>query len=290
MTGVKPFELVLSRPPESLSIQARPTIGPIRSNLSRFKKKYRHWMKALISTAAANLRTGQRRYKADFDARLKRPLPTFQVGDIVFLERETALRLEENSRSDRVNTKLVPVTEGPFSIKKLDSHTATIEREDGTWEKVSKDRLSTAGKPTAITSHAEGVLPADNPVTEPAVAEDDAAHSRPPRRSLQDTMQTTEPFSRGVVTRFSPPRDDEEADEPKRAEAIQFVVDKILAVGDDGDGSEPRALVKWVGYPKAQATWEPVSEIDYNIVLRYCRKIRAPPPLSSWWTEQNDTE
>lgn len=32
----------------------------------------------------------------------------------------------DGNGTDRVNTKLVPVTKGPFIIKKMDSHTATI--------------------------------------------------------------------------------------------------------------------------------------------------------------------
>lgn len=131
MMGVKPFELVLSRRPETLSIQARPNLGPIRNNLSRFKVKYRRWIKALISTEAANLRTGQQRYKSDFDARLKRPLPTFKVEGIVHLERETALKLDENSKKDQVNNKMVPLTEVLFKVMKVGFHTVTIERADG---------------------------------------------------------------------------------------------------------------------------------------------------------------
>lgn len=58
--------------------------------MSRFKNKYQHWMKVLVSTAAATLRKGQDRYMMDFYTRLKRLLPNFKVGDLAQQRQRTA--------------------------------------------------------------------------------------------------------------------------------------------------------------------------------------------------------
>lgn len=289
MTGVKPFELVLSRPPETLSIQARPTLGQIRSNLSRFKKKYRQWIKALVSTAAASLRKRQDRYKIDFDARLRLPLPTFKVGDLVHLELETTLKLAENSKKDRVSNKLVPVTEGPYTIMKVDSHTVTIKRHDGTWEKVSKDRLSSTGTPRAITPDSSRVRqddaqrrrltaePSENSVPAPGRVE------RIQGRGLSDSL-LPDATRAAVVTRHSPLFAGTVRNDRESSSGGTFVVDKVLSVGDDGNGSEPKHLIKWAGYAVSEATWEPVSALDYNYVLRFCKRHDAATPDQKWWS------
>lgn len=96
--------------------------------------------------------------------------------------------------------------------------------------------------------------------------------------------QPTDSSQRAVSTRFAPVNPAEEASEPELEDTGSFVVDRILSLGDDADGTEPRALVKWVGYPTRDATWEPVSALDYNLVLRFCRKKGADPPSGVWWT------
>lgn len=71
------------------------------------------------------------------------------VGDRVHLEQENALRHDEKSKKYHVHNKLVLVTEGPLMILRVDSDTATTERSDGAWERVSYDRLRSAGSSQA---------------------------------------------------------------------------------------------------------------------------------------------
>lgn len=58
MTCVKPFELVVSQPTVTLSVQARSTLSPIRRNLSRFKERYRQWLKSACLHAVSETSEG----------------------------------------------------------------------------------------------------------------------------------------------------------------------------------------------------------------------------------------
>ena len=142
MTGLKPLEFALTRPPTSFSLQNRPTLDIHIGPLAKYKAQYLRWRKGLMSTTLDALREGQNRYKRYYDARVRKPCPEFKVGDQVLVEREIALRNREKTPKDRVNNKLAPLCEGPFHVIGVRSHTVTIIRADGTRERLSKDRTT----------------------------------------------------------------------------------------------------------------------------------------------------
>ena len=142
MTGLKPFELVLTRSPLALSLQNRPTLDSHTGTLTQYKTQYLRWLKALMSTASDTLKKGQDRYKRDYDAKVREPTPEYKVGDKVLVERETPLRANEKTSQDRVNNKLAPLCEGPFEVVEADSHTVTVIRDNGLRERLSKDRVT----------------------------------------------------------------------------------------------------------------------------------------------------
>ena len=62
-----------------------------------------------------------------------------------------------------------------------------------------------------------------------------------------------------------------------------FIVDRILK--HRGSGNKRRYLVKWQGFPRSEATWEPISNLSdiIDMVTEYCSNtgINAPPRPSS---------
>ena len=50
-----------------------------------------------------------------------------------------------------------------------------------------------------------------------------------------------------------------------------------------GEDGFPLFRVRWYGYEDADSTWEPAHHIDYNTVVRYCRKKRIRSPERSLW-------
>ena len=86
-TGLSPFELVLSRRPPTLSLQAEPDVsGAITAK--EYHVKWKTWLAALMSTAGHNLVKRQARYKRHMDKRTRPPTEVIEVGAQIFLRKE----------------------------------------------------------------------------------------------------------------------------------------------------------------------------------------------------------
>ncbi len=141
-TSLAPFELVLSRPPTALAIQARQSTpaSALESN-----DKWRAWLSKTLAEAKGKLAQAQARYKRNYDKRLRRHRERIQKDDTVFLRVER--RDESLSRH-----KLAAVAEGPFVVDSVKGNTVVILRSDGSVERVSRDRVTLA--PTQISASA----------------------------------------------------------------------------------------------------------------------------------------
>ena len=117
ITGVAPFELVLSRPPGHLSLENTPSLS---ENLGT--KQYRHRfqtrLRNLIEKSSKKIQKAQSRYKADFDRRIRPPTEDIESGHYVYLGRETA--------GDGVKQMLTSPVSGPFKVLKSNSNTIVI--------------------------------------------------------------------------------------------------------------------------------------------------------------------
>ena len=133
-TAVAPFELVLSRPPPPLALEAQPRISrdPVET-----RDKWKQWLKKSLREARERLRKAQERYKRNYDTRLRKQKELIKEGDHVYLRRE---RRDESEHSH----KLATAAEGPFPVKSSTRQTVVIERPDGTVERISRDRVTLA--------------------------------------------------------------------------------------------------------------------------------------------------
>jgi hypothetical protein len=77
--GMPPFELALTRPPRSLSLQAQPRTE--ERTPSTLKKEFLERLKTLRLRAGMNLHQAQTRYKKTFDRGVSRKNANLHEGD-----------------------------------------------------------------------------------------------------------------------------------------------------------------------------------------------------------------
>ena len=138
-TRVPPFDLVVTRPPQSMVIERTPELAQPTSARSEARRFKAH-VKSLVAEARSQLATSQERYKASFDARIN-PLKPARAGDWVFVER--AGPEADASTGERRRHKLQWRALGPYQVLRADSNTVTLDK-DGLVEVVSRDRISRA--------------------------------------------------------------------------------------------------------------------------------------------------
>ena len=70
---------------------------------------------------------------------------------------------------------------------------------------------------------------------------------------------------------------------PPADEVADTYVVKALTGHKPGPDGTPFFRVRWYGYTADDDTWEPANFIDYNTVVRFCKRKRLPvPPLELW--------
>jgi len=129
--GVTPFELVLSRPPPEFTLTYTAQGDPDEAT-SVDKKDFVERWRIAIGKAKASLQEAQRRYKANFDRRLRRTRK-LRVGEKVFLD------LHDGGMK---RAKLQHETDGPFEILEVSkpTNTVVIQRKNEA-ERVSMNRV-----------------------------------------------------------------------------------------------------------------------------------------------------
>ena len=133
-TRVTPFELVLSRPPPEITLTYRGRDQPETRGKTHKQDFVERW-KIALGKAAASLKEAQKRYKANFDQRLRRTR-MLRVGENVFLD------LHDGGMK---RSKLEHEIDGPFEILEVSTATNTvvIQRKNET-ERVSMNRVTRA--------------------------------------------------------------------------------------------------------------------------------------------------
>jgi hypothetical protein len=131
--GMPPFELTLSLPPRTLSLQAGPRKeeGTPRTAKQKFIERF----KTLRIRAAGNLHQAQERYKESFDKNVRPKNSEVKEGEDVFLRGEVT----EVGR----NHKLESMVQGPYRM--LENAGATFRLRIGAeYVRVSSDRVTPA--------------------------------------------------------------------------------------------------------------------------------------------------
>ena len=102
-TNFAPFDLVLSKPPGPIALQAKPSEPTTARN---FQAKWKSWLEKSLKEASRHLRSAQERYKRKYDKSLRKNDETIKLGDYVFLRTEK--KDDKDSRH-----KLAPIGKGP---------------------------------------------------------------------------------------------------------------------------------------------------------------------------------
>lgn len=174
-TGVAPFDLVLSRPPGSVTIKPEKDMHDAPPP-SHAKAQFVAHMRRLVQQSRGVLAKAQGRYKRDYDKRV-RPQAPITAGDRVYLERQGPGPTAEPG--ERSRHKLSPKADGPYPVVASTEHTVTILR-DGLNEKVSRDRVSKA--PTTPEQSAEVLPPLSGDNSKPPTSGPEQAQEA--RRSI----------------------------------------------------------------------------------------------------------
>ena len=281
-TGLSPFELVLSRVPPPLAVEAEPTIEQSGS-AAQFHTKWTAWLESLMATAKPNLRKAQEKYKKDFDKRLRRDRQPLQPGGFAFVRKEY-------HDKEHVKHKLSDIVDGPFEVIACDSKTALLKTGD-TQERFSRDRIEPAPPPPEAIRQSIVAPPAEHGA--PEVSADDV-------RTIPIAEAVLRPSPTGPSDDDSPPGLAEDNTQPRRSarlqeprsaarevsdtttsaapnDTAQFVVGKIVRQRQEADGSLSY-LVKWTGFPSEQNTWEPIGNLRRSMIVRYCQRKNLQCP------------
>jgi Integrase core domain len=117
--GLTPFELVLTRPPVSLSLEQSPPDREPEDPASA-KLRFLQHIKELCPVARQRLADAQARYKRNFDNSIREKNMDLVPGEWVFLKRE--VHREEDS------PKLASQADGPFRVVETTGHTLVIQK------------------------------------------------------------------------------------------------------------------------------------------------------------------
>ena len=138
VTGLAPFDLVVSRPTPSLFLEIPTT------EYTPPRESHKVWLRRLrdmMATATQQLQERQRRYKAAFDARV-RAKPPIAAGDYVFIRKQATTRRDEERH------KLAPKAEGPLKVVSCDvERRVVVFRRHSHDETISIDRVELAPSP-----------------------------------------------------------------------------------------------------------------------------------------------
>jgi transposase InsO family protein len=213
--GLAPFELVLSRPPPTMTMEM-PEIGNGDSPTT-LKSRFLSQLKELIPGARQQLASAQQRYKRVYDRLVRPKNDALTEGSWVYTRKEV--------HDTGVNPKLDEQTEGPFQVISNDEHTLPLRIGD-TMVRVSSDRVTPAPVPRSSLeeTHTEDVTESSD-LPETPVPADPSDEGKPEEPEVMPTN----------------------GDEP------EYVLEKILGARQLPDGSL-RYRVRWYGYSRLDET------------------------------------
>ena len=94
-TGLTPFQLVFTRPPRPLVLNDAEEVNYSGLSPTQRKEIFRRRLRVLMQTADERQRASQSLYKSDFDKKVKVHNQDIQIGDGVFVRRETPKEVED---------------------------------------------------------------------------------------------------------------------------------------------------------------------------------------------------
>jgi hypothetical protein len=240
--GLAPFELVLSRPPPSLSVESPEKDA--EETPATMKLRFLQRLKELCPVAQQRLKEAQERYKRNFDNSIREKNKNIAPGQWVYLRKE----VHDNS----VNPKLDTKADGPFQALENSGHTLLLQQGEMR-NRISSDRVTPAPTPHTLDGADPG-RPAE------------AVNNRLPVEETTRSQETPNPAE----------RDSESEPAPQEEE---YVVERVVGAKQMRDGTL-YYKVRWYGYPPESDTWEPAYHLPEILLRRYHKRIRLPWPRS----------
>jgi Chromo (CHRromatin Organisation MOdifier) domain/Integrase core domain/Integrase zinc binding domain len=146
--GFTPFDLVLSQPPPSLSVES-PDPDQLESPTTT-KLKFLQTIREIYPLARERLAQAQARYKENFYRSVRENNKMLKAGDWIYMRKEV--------HDTNVNPKLDAPADGPCEVLKMDGHTLVIRQGEET-VRVSSDRVTAA--PTPADARSTSTAPAE---------------------------------------------------------------------------------------------------------------------------------
>jgi transposase InsO family protein len=232
--GLAPFELVLSRPPVTLSTENPST--EIEISAETEKLRFLRRLKELLPMAAERLRMAQQRYKRNYDAHVRPKNQGIPEGGWVYVRKEVY--------DAGVNPKLLDQVDGPFQVADKDDHTMLLRMGDHL-VRVSSDRITPAPTPRTHSNEMSSSPNASEPVT----------------------VDTGEPDLVALPAQKGARLVDESVEDD-----MEYVIDRIVGMRKESDGTI-RYRIRWYGYNRDADTWEPEGNLPGPMVRSYNRRV-----------------
>ena len=240
--GMPPFELALSRPPPSLSLQCLPRTEEATPMTE--KRDFLERIKTLRLRANGNLHKAQARYKRNYDRGVQPKNANLREGDQAYLRVEVT----DTGR----NHKLESLVQGPYEVIENAGTTFRLRIGDET-VRVSSDRVTPA--PVRETS----ISPEDRPNVAPS-----------PPSPVSLPLDTDGPIRVGPTPNNGSSRSPrrvrftvQESDPPS-----EYVVDRIIDAAMD-EGGHVLYRTRWMGYGEGEDTWQEEDTLPNHFIRRY---------------------
>ncbi|CDF38169.1 unnamed protein product [Chondrus crispus] len=176
-TETTPFDLVLTRPPSGLALPGTVPQDAVSNTEDprtpvQYKRATLRKLRDALERTRVKLTAAQRRYKADFDKKV-RFRSVIQVGDLVYVDRPprpltSTERGDLPSNDGGPSVKLLPKTEGPFRVRSATETTVVVDQ-DGVSNRVSIDRITRMPRGPRDVTTAAPTQPAAAGEPEPVV-------------------------------------------------------------------------------------------------------------------------
>ena len=269
-TGYTPFDLMLTYPPPHLALQSSEEVDHSDLSVTQAKQRLLTRLKHLMRTSGKALNDAQRRYKANFDERVRPSKHEYKEGDLVFVRREA-------NASGIPDHKLRTEVTDPLPIKRVSrsGRYVVVTLPDGKDSTVSYDRLSPLPKrlvPDRQTQHLTAP-PLRDP--EPTVPEGENLPALQRRR----TRRVKAPGPPRRSPRLNPVVPDVAALE--REAQYPPLYRRVFIVSYNKQNLKYR--VRWSGLSPQADTYEFAMYLPRAMVQAYRRRHQLPPLANSTW-------
>jgi transposase InsO family protein len=256
--GMAPFEIVLSRPPPSISLETRPRNEEV--SVGTAKQEFLERLKTLRLRARENLHKAQARYKRNYDRGIQTKNADLTEGDEAFVKVEVT----EQGR----NSKLESLVQGPYRVVENAGTTLRLQIGEET-VRVSSDRVTPAPRTEETSDEVDSYRP-----TRPSRERD------PVNREQPESQSPPEPRPRSILRSSQSPRNPHRvrfrstpselsSPDPQDFEDREYVIDRVV----DADAQGRLYRVRWLGYEEEEDTWEPEENLPGQFIRRYWRKL-----------------